>query len=603
MHDEVSRMCGYALAVLASCSALTACRAVSETEGPADASSDGPSAEPEEDCGSNELRPQIGQLSRPTVSRDRGFYDEPFDVTLVPDPASAGAEIVYTLDGSVPTQTHGTRGPGPVTLRIAKTTVLRVRSLAAGMMASSVATYTYIFLDGVLAQPKAPAGYPLLRIPDDPDPVTLDYAMDPKVVVPAGEDMRTGLTEIPTISIAMDHDDMFGTTGIYDSGGSGVNSMWERAASVEMIVPGKPAWQFQVDAAIRPHTHVLVKRSFKLLFKKEYGPGKLHSCLMRGAPLSGDSATLEFDSLILRGGTNRSISVWCNPDDSTYVEDQWMHDAQIAMSGTGGRGTFAHLYINGLYFGLYNAMERPDDSFLASYLGGKKSDWFSINHGGPVDGDPVRWQYLTTTLVGKDMSVAANYEELKRYLDVEHFIDYIILNWFAGRTDWPNNNWYAGNRNNPPGPVRFFIWDADEVWDGRCQGPGDPTPVIYGARVLPPFKAGSTDQTATARIWQAARKSAAFQQLLVQRVNLHLGPGGALSEAANVTRLDRLATFIERAFLAESARWGDARAEFGERTRTRQNMWRPTLDRWRNQRIPGNGDRLIQSMRAAGYYP
>lgn len=34
-----------------------------------------------------------------------------------------------------------------------------------------------------------------------------------------------------------------------------------------------------------------------------------------------------------------------------------------------------------------------------------------------------------------------------------------------------------------------------------------------------------------------------------------------------------------------------------------QNMWRPTLDRWRNQRIPGNGERLIKSMQAEGYYP
>lgn len=555
----------------------------------------------EEPCGTNEVPLTPGQLARPTVSVDRGYFDSPFDVVLTSD--TPGAEIAYTLDGSEPTSSRGMRGPSPITVAITTTTVLRARALppsaTPNATASTVATYSYLFTDKVLAQPRAPAGYPLYEMGGIP----LDYEMDPDIVAASGPEMREGLLEIPTISIAMRHADLFGAEGIYNAGGSGMNSAFERAASVEVIMPNKRSWQLQIDAGIRPHTHKLVKRSFKLLFKKTYGPGKMESCLMRGAPLSQDGASTELDSLILRGGTNRCLHHRCNPDDSIYIEDQWMHDTQIAMSGNGARGTFVHVFLNGLYFGLYNAMERPDDGFLAAYFGGKKTDWFSVNHGGPVDGDPTRWNYLIGPLVQKDMRVAANYEELKQYLDVEHFIDYILLNWFAGRTDWPNNNWYAGNRNSPPGPVRFFIWDADEVWDGRCQGPGDPTPDIYGARVLPPFQVGSTDRTETARIWHAARRNPDFMALLVQRADRHLGPGGALSEAASVARLDTLSPFIERAFLAETARWGDARASEGERTRTRENMWRPTLLRLRNERIPGNGQRLIQSMRQAGFYP
>lgn len=591
--------------VVACLGIVAACQAVIDSnsrpnDGAGDGGSDGPGGDY---CGKNDVAPAIGQLARPQVSVDRGFYDAPFQVVLTSD---AAAEISYTLDGSVPSESNGKRGPSPVSLDITSTTTLRARALAPAMMASSVATYTYIFLDDVLAQPKAPAGYPLLKIGGEGDGLTLDYQMDPAIVKSSPDELRKGMKDVPTVSIVMNRDDMFGPEGIYDSGGSGMNSAWERAASVELIVPEKPSQQLQIDAAIRPHTHLLLKRSFKLLFKSAYGPGKMHSCLMQGTPVSGKGATREFDSLILRGGTNRSLSAACNPDDSTYLEDQWMHDAQIAMSEVGGRGTFVHLYLNGLYFGLYNAMERPDDGFLEAYFGGKKSDWFSINHGGVVDGDPARWTYLTTTLIRKDMTIAANYQELTQYLDVPHFIDYLILNWFSGRTDWPRNNWYAGNRNNPPGPVRFFIWDADEVWDGRCQGPGDPTPDIYGARVLPAFVVGSKDSlatTETARIWHAARRNREFMKLFVQRVDLHLGAGGALSDEANVARLDALSPFIEDAFLGETARWGDARAALGERKRTRENMWRPTLLRWRNQRIPGNGAKFMQSLRAEGFYP
>ena len=202
------------------------------------------------------------------------------------------------------------------------------------------------------------------------------------------------------------------------------------------------------------------------------------------------------------------------------------------------------------------------------------------------------------------MANAANYAELEKYVDLDGFIDYLLINWFAGTTDWPENNWYAANQTNPPGPVRFFLWDADEVWDGRCQGPGDPTPGHAGAWVMPNFRAnvGRTG-LAIADIWHAARKNSNFKQRFVARVNALVRGEGVLTEARSLARWNALASRVEPAFAAESARWGDSRAEFGERTRTLNNMWRPTADRWRTKRLPGNVDRLIAALRAEGYYP
>jgi hypothetical protein len=228
---------------------------------------------------------------------------------------------------------------------------------------------------------------------------------------------------------------------------------------------------------------------------------------------------------------------------------------------------------------------------------------WSVNHGGYVDGDPARWEYLTGLLIAKDMAVSENYEELKQYLDVEGFIDYLLVNWFAGTTDWPENNWYGANRNNPPGPMRFFIWDADEVWDGRCQGPGDPTPDHYGAWVKPGFRANESGSEDIEAIWHSARRSPEFMQLFVDRVNLHLFDGGALTDERSLERWNDLAAAVEVPFVAETARWGDSRAASGERLRTRENMWRPTVERMQNERIPGNGARFIEALRAEGYYP
>ena len=43
--------------------------------------------------------------------------------------------------------------------------------------------------------------------------------------------------------------------------------------------------------------------------------------------------------------------------------------------------TYVHLYINGLYWGLYDPAERPDDAFLAEHLGGDR-------HHGVDGGEP-----------------------------------------------------------------------------------------------------------------------------------------------------------------------------------------------------------------------
>jgi hypothetical protein len=556
---------------------------------------------PPAECAPSERLVVEGQLAAPAFAVDRGLFDEPFDVAI---DAEAGSDIIYTFDGSVPDEGNGTRAAAPVTLHIATTTVVRARAFADGRTPSHPATYSYIFPEHVLDQPADPPGYPSIEYDEYASgSQPLDHEMDPDIVGADRDAVRSALRAIPSLSIVLDHDDMFGDDGIYASGGSGQNSAFERATSFEIIDPARPAEQLQIDAALRPHTHVLAKRSFKVQFKGEYGPGKLRTCLFRDAPLNGDGAETEFDSIILRSGTNRGLVHWCNPDDSTYTEDEWMHDSQIAMSGYGSHGTYAHLYINGLYYGLYNVMERPDDSFTSEYFGGDKQDYFAINHGGYVDGDPSRWEYLTQSLIYEDMSDPERYAELQQYVDVDNLIDYLLLNWFAGTTDWPENNWYGGMRMNPPGPVRFFVWDADEVWDGRCAGPGDPTPDHYGAWVKPDFVASAGfSGYAIADIWHAARRSPDFMQRFVERVDQHLLGDGALTEAQSLARWDALTAVVEQAFVAETARWGDWRTTYGERTRTIDNMWRPTVERWRSERLPGNVDRFLDALRAEGYY-
>ncbi|HSW01444.1 MAG TPA: chitobiase/beta-hexosaminidase C-terminal domain-containing protein [Sedimentisphaerales bacterium] len=107
--------------------------------------------------------PYEGLVADTKFSRDRGFYDAPFEVTITcktPD-----AIIYYTLDGSEPGSAtgrlpKGTIYSGPIV--ITRTTCLRARAIKEGWLPSDVDTHTYLFLaDAVTTQAAVVArGYP-----------------------------------------------------------------------------------------------------------------------------------------------------------------------------------------------------------------------------------------------------------------------------------------------------------------------------------------------------------------------------------------------------------------------------------------------------------
>ena len=111
-----------------------------------------------------------------------------------------------------------------------------------------------------------------------------------------------------------------------------------------------------------------------------------------------------------------------------------------------GHGTheFVQLYINGIYWGLYNMVERPDDGYGAAYFGVEQGRLFLIQPERHRIGDATRWNFLINTLSTEDMSVSANYAQMQKYLNVKEFADYLIGQWFDGVSDWPDSNYWVG---------------------------------------------------------------------------------------------------------------------------------------------------------------
>ena len=544
-------------------------------------------------------------------SVDRGFYSAPFDVEITT--ATPGAQIRYTLDGTPPTARKGFVYTGP--LRIAKTTCLRAAAFKEGCIPTNVDTQTYLFVDDIVRQDYQAtlnAGFSATWGGTPPD-----YGLDPDVIGHTGPDRYGGkyaatikddLRSLPTLSIVLPVDDLFGPNGIYTNATSrGV--AYERAASVELIHPNG-ARGFQEDCGLRIQggafrNHGLTKKhSFRLLFKGIYGATKLRF------PLFGPGAPDRFDTVTLRATANDGYQWDAVGGRGLYVRDPFVRQTVLDMRQVSSHDTFVHLYLNGIYWGLYNPCERVDHAFSATYYGGDKEHWDSITQHGVNHGSIAAWNVMlnlclqglaTNTayyrIQGRDPDGTRNYA-LPNYLDVENYIDYMIANLYGGNTDWPHNNWAAGRYQLDGEGFKFYVWDAEWV-----MGIGSDL---------------NTNQVsvsnAVATPWSALRQNPEFRRITGDRLHRYFFNGGPLAvDPSNpawdparpernrpAERFAKLCGLIDRAMVAESARWGDQHAATPY---TRDEHWAPERYNLLRDYFPLRSAIVLQQFRSVGLYP
>jgi len=551
-------------------------------------------------------------VAKPSFNQPHGFYSSGMNVTITS--STSGATIRYTTDASKPTTTHGTVLANGASVWINKTTCLRACAAKDGMTTSTSFTQTYIFLDDRLTQTR-PSSFPVNWPKEDGTSIQGDYNMDSAIVNNwrYSGTIKNDLKSIPSISVVMPTIELFGsdsgTVGVYRFGGyHGNENTREEECSAELIYPGRSG--FQINCGFKGHSGCPHKRSFRLLFKSNYGgTTKLEYPFFQDAPLDSSSALSSFGKLFFRHGNNEAwTSSWRTPQslkDSTYIHDGWQRHSFVATSGPGApRNMLVHVYLNGLYWGVYDACERPDARFAADYIGGVKTDWYAANMSGSISGNATRYNYLHNTLVPSGgFSNASKYNTVKQYLDVQRYADYIIVQWLGGAQDWPANNFYAVNRNNPAGPVQYMMWDSDLAWRNADRNGGQD-----GAWVCPWFYDTSIDSWRgngrIAKLWRAIDDNTDFLMLFADRVYKHCANGGALTDANSQSRWDALAAHAERAMVGESARWGDHLKTHKGRTDvptfTQYDHWRVGKNKTRTA-MSGNAARFISALRGNSY--
>jgi len=538
-----------------------------------------------------------GIVAEPTPSHPRGFYSDGFALEL--RCATEGASIYYTLDGSEPTETGGSLYSEPVDISgssSAPARTVRAAAFRQGLLSSPASTWSYIFPERVLSQSRTPGGFPASW-----PGTSADYEMDPQVIN-ARDNRALGLRalmSLPAISVVGSMDDLFGAARGVIVHPSSAGPAWEREVTAELILPDGDEG-FQAPCGIRVQGGSSTggwkskKTSYRLAFRGGYGRSKLNYDFFPGSPVD------RFDNLVLDAHLNLTFTHPSHDQRvrSQYVRDMFVSDLQLAMGSLAPRSRLCSVFLNGLFWGVFDVHERPDNGYCEEHLGGDKEEWDIFRHTGGtvVDGNSAAWNTMMSR-ARAGLGTLANYNALQEQLDVLDLADYMLVNFYTGNDDWPHHNWYAGRRRVPGGVFRFFSWDAEHV--------------LKDVNVN---RVGVNNNNTPAEAYSRLRQSPEWRLLFADRVHQHFFNDGPLyvnpeERSWNPDRPGEnrpAAIYMKRAdqinlpMVLEAARWGDVRRE---PPYTREGEWSAELNWLLRTWFPNRSGRVLQQLRSAQLYP
>ena len=543
-----------------------------------------------------------------TIHPPRGFRSAPFTATLsASDPS---ATIRYTLDGSTPGPSSALyTGPIP----ISASTTLRASAGGPGMISLPPATTTWLFLDDVVLQSTSPPpGWPANGAVNGH---AMEYGMRPQIVTSDAARLLQGLTSIPSLSLVTDLPNLFApSTGVYSNSH---NHDLECPVSVELIDPsGNPQDEFHIDAGLSlrgafSRSTSNPKHSLRLFFRSDYGEKSLDF------PLFGEDGTSSFEKIDLRTAQNYSWA-FQNDNRNTFLREVFSRDSQRDMGMPHTRSRYYHLYLNGLYWGLYMTQERGDADWASSYLGGNSGEWDTIKTSQPgyvtqaSDGNFQAFHALHEIAIVQGFRGihADNYWRARglnpdgspnpafpTYLDQDNLIQYMLIAHYVGDRDSPvslfmspnrPNNMYALFHRTRPAGFQWLRHDAEHSL-GAYSGEGvqwDPTFIGENITAQNHFNPATLNW----RLLEHPEYRIRFADL----AHRHLHGNGALAPPVAKARVQKRMAQIDTAIIAESARWG--------RGRTRDATWLPACNEVLAY-LDSRRDQLLTFYRNRGWFP
>jgi len=299
------------------------------------------------------------------------------------------------------------------------------------------------------------------------------------------------------------------------------------------------------------------------------------------------------------------------------------------------RSRYYHLYLNGMYWGLFQTQERSEARYAADYFGGKTNDYDVVkvnteNYSYQIeatDGNLTSWYELWDMCKVGFKSNADYFRLLGKnehgeaviggqiYLDMDNLIDYMLTIFYTGNFDAPTstfggnkgpNNFYAiDNREDRSSGFTFYNHDAEHSMFAEVVEPGTG---LNEDRVNLAHRSDGKHMEVThfgsfhpQWLHHKLRSNPEYKLRFMDRAYLHLSGEGALSSGACLKRLERREEEIEKAIIAESARWGDARAWVSSPF-NRDDHWVPEVEKIKNDFFPYRTEIVIEQLDKDGLY-
>ncbi len=306
---------------------------------------------------------------------------------------------------------------------------------------------------------------------------------------------------------------------------------------------------------------------------------------------------------------------------NTMNRDVFSRDLQRDLGDPYTRSRYHHLFINGVYWGLYQSQERSEAAYAESYFGGEKDNYDVVKaEAGPytlnaTDGNLEAWQQFweganAVAAATNETTRFALYQKLKGLnpdgtrnpnyavqLDSRNLIDYMLTIIYGGNLDAPISNFLGNTAINNWYGIRDRT--GDEGWRFLAHD-NEHTLLNVNEDRTGPFPAGNQFQYSNPQwIFQQLWTSEDFRLEVADRVQETFFGDGELTPNANRDRFLERKSEIDLAIIAESARWGDSK----QSTPFTKVDWQNTINSIVNSYIPSRTNVVLNQLKLDGLYP
>jgi hypothetical protein len=264
-------------------------------------------------------------------------------------------------------------------------------------------------------------------------------------------------TELDVVTVALNHNDFWGPSGIYTNAFSGL----EKAVSVGHYSPDGQQ-KYSLDMGVKIHApDGRPQKSLRFYARSIYGQSSLDHQLFP------DKNIDSFKRFVLRNAGNDGRD---SPLSRTGLRDPLITWLYRSIDSDYGRAAYrpVHLYLNSNYWGIYNMRERQDEHWIKSNYGYEPGTYDFLERTADVpstfsaiSGNWDDYNLMYNAAIDLDLSQPENYAIIKDWMNIRNFCDYQLTQILICNQDHLSNNMKFWKPYDNSRKWEWIIWDTD----------------------------------------------------------------------------------------------------------------------------------------------